>query len=86
MAEEKKLPPKRPTAKKRDIQNVKRQLRNKAFKSSVKTATKSFLQDASNKDALSTVFALLDKGVKKGIFHINKAAREKSKLAKKVSA
>jgi len=86
MAEEKKLPPKRPTAKKRDIQNERKQLRNKAFKSSVKTATKSFLQDAKNTAALNTVYALLDKGVKKGIFHANKAAREKSKLAKKASA
>lgn len=92
MADEKKnLPPKRPTAQKRDIQSRKKQLLNKAFKSKVRTAVKSYTvsaekNEAGAKEALNTVYALLDKGVKKGIFHINKASRQKAKLSKKIAS
>lgn len=91
MAENKtKLPPKRPTAQKRDIQNKKKHLLNKAFKSKVKTALKTFLtlngsKDEKTKESLNEVYALYDKGVKKGVFHLKKASRDKSKLAKKVA-
>lgn len=89
--EKKKLPAKRPTAQKRDIQNNKKQLMNKSFKSKVKTAVKTFTVSADKKEAgakkdLDSVYALIDKGVKKGLFHINKASRQKSKLSKKLAS
>lgn len=77
---------KRPTALKRDIQNEKRRLRNKAFKSQVRTAIRQFEEILSKgepeavKEKLNTVYSLMDKGVKKGVFKINKASRTKSRL------
>lgn len=91
MAEEKKEKKvKRPTAKKRDIQNEKRRLINKVFKSKVKTAIRSFEKDLSEKnekgagEKLPLLYALLDKAVKRNVFKRNKADRLKSKFATKV--
>ncbi len=90
MAEDKKKAKKtkRPTALKRDIQNAKRRMINKQFKSKVSTAIKSLqsalsTKDASVKDQLKSVYSLMDKGVKKGLYKKNKAARIKSKFASK---
>lgn len=80
---------KMPTAKKRDLQNEKKRIRNKSFKSKVKTFIKSFqtsLKEKNNKNSkeiLNKVFSLLDKGVKKKILKKNKAGRIKSSLSKK---
>ncbi|HSW86817.1 MAG TPA: 30S ribosomal protein S20 [Rhabdochlamydiaceae bacterium] len=77
---------KRPTAKKRDIQNEKRRLRNKSFKARVSTAVTSFKSSVAAKDTsamneqLNMVYSLMDKGVKTGVFKVNKAARVKSRL------
>lgn len=77
---------KRPTALKRDIQNEKRRLRNKTFKSQVRTAIRHFEESLPKgepdaiKEKLNTVYSLMDKGVKKGVFKINKASRTKSRL------
>ncbi|NGX39818.1 MAG: 30S ribosomal protein S20 [Chlamydiae bacterium] len=91
MAEEKKQEKKKcPTAKKRDIQNEKQRIRNRAFKSRVKTAVRSFEKDITEKNAegaktgLSALYALLDKGVKKNIFKRNKVARLKSKFSSRI--
>jgi small subunit ribosomal protein S20 len=89
--DKKKLPAKRPTAAKRDIQNKKKHLQNKCFKSRVKTAVKSYVDSAEKKEKeapalLNSVYALIDKGVKKGVFHINKASRQKAKLSKKIAS
>lgn len=91
MAEEKKVSkPKRPSAKKRDIQNAKRRLHNRAFKSRIKTAVRSLEKDISEKNEtgakahLSSVYSLLDKAVKHGIYKLNKAARLKSKLSHRI--
>ena len=79
---------KRPTALKRRIQDDKRNLLNKSFKSKVKTQLRRLetLASSGSKEALpaeaSTAFSLLDKGVKKGILKANKANREKAKLSK----
>lgn len=80
------------SAKKRILQSTKARTRNRSFKSEVRTALRS-LHDAlekkdstSMKDKLQTVFSLMDKGVKKGVFKSNKAARTKSTLSKKVYA
>lgn len=77
---------KRPTALKRDIQNEKRRLRNKAFKSQVRTTIRQFEEllpkgdTAAITEKLTQVYSLMDKGVKKGVFKINKASRTKSRL------
>lgn len=82
-----KFKPKKPTAVKRIIQSNKKQLRNTAFKSKVKTAIKAAKSSISKKESkeiinekISTVYSLMDKGAKKGIFKKNKAARVKSKM------
>lgn len=78
---------KRPTPLKRDIQNEKRRLRNKAFKSSVRTTIREFEEtlakgdSASIKQSLDAVYSLMDKGIKRGVFKLNKASRTKSRLA-----
>lgn len=91
MAEEKKAPKvKRPTALKRDIQNEKRRLQNRSFKSRIKTAVRSFEKVAAEKNEpeakaqLDSVYSLIDKAVKMGIFKVNKGARLKSKYSAQV--
>ncbi len=83
---------KTPTAEKRLKQNVKRCLENRSFKSRVRTAIRSFESACSAGDkekvkpALNAVHSLMDKGVKRGIFKKNKAARVKSHTAAKTHA
>ena len=90
MAEEKKAKPKRPTARKRDIQNERRRLHNRSFKSRVRTAIRSFEKQVSEKNeaeaktGLSSLYSLVDKGVKMGIYKVNKAARLKQKFSKQL--
>lgn len=92
-AEDKKKKPRVPSAQKRDQQNEKRRLRNKAFRSSVRTAVRSFEetvakgndQDLISK-CLNEVYSLMDKGVKKGVYKQNKASRTKSRLAARAFA
>jgi small subunit ribosomal protein S20 len=83
---------KRPTALKRDIQNVKRRQQNRIFKSQVRTAIRA-LRDGIEKNAaaslpalLNTAYSLMDKGVKKGVFKKNKASRTKSRLSANIAA
>ena len=88
MSEEKSKPKKRPTAQKRLIQDNKKCLRNKIFKSKVRTAYRTVLEekDAEKKKSLFTgVQALLDKAVNKGIYKKNKSSRLKSRLHNKVA-
>ena len=93
MAEEKKEKSKvkKPTALKRDEQSAQRNLRNRSFKSKVTTAMRSLEETLSKKDAasvkvqLSAVYSLMDKGVKKGIYKMNKASRVKSRLHAKAA-
>lgn len=83
---------KRPTALKRDIQNSKRRIINKAFQNRVKTAIRRFELSLSSKDndaikgQLNDVYSLMDKGVKRGVFKINKASRTKSRLTARAHA
>ncbi|MEB3267763.1 MAG: 30S ribosomal protein S20 [Leptolyngbya sp.] len=69
-------------------------LRNKSYKSAVKTLTKRYLSEVEaykanpNPDALvavhksmSAVVSKIDKAVKRGIFHPNTGARRKSRLS-----
>lgn len=81
-----------PSALKRDIQSEKSRLRNKAFKSSVRTAIRQFDEslpkgdDKAIKENLNAVYSLMDKGVKKGVFKLNKASRTKARLAARAVA
>jgi small subunit ribosomal protein S20 len=82
------------SAKKRIEINKRNRLRNRFYKSSVRTLIKVFLkdlevyktsQDPNDKEKakkiLNSIYSLLDKGAKKHIFHKNSAARKKSRLA-----
>jgi small subunit ribosomal protein S20 len=82
------------SAKKRIGINERNRLRNRYYKSSVRTLIKMFFQDLETyktsqspeereklKKILSSIYSLIDKGTKKNIFHKNAAARKKSKLA-----
>lgn len=77
---------KRPTAKKREIQNEKRRVRNAAFKSSMRTAMRNFEEafqkgeKASVQERLNEVYSVMDRGVKRGLCKLNKASRTKARL------
>ncbi|GAB3221450.1 30S ribosomal protein S20 [Glycomyces halotolerans] len=72
---------------KRNRQNEKRRLRNKAVKSSLKTAVRKFRESAATGDVAAAETHLraacrqLDKAASKGVIHKNQAAQRKSKLA-----
>lgn len=88
----KKTKAKRPTPLKRDLQNEKRRLRNKAFKSSVRTSVRHFDEAVTKGDAalikeqLDLVYSIMDKGVQRGVYKLNKASRTKSRLAARAAA
>lgn len=75
------------TAEKRMKQNAKRNLRRRSFKSRVRTAIRTFETALSSTDkpkiqsTLQSIYSLMDKGVKIGIYKKNKAARTKSHVA-----
>ncbi|WP_341660626.1 30S ribosomal protein S20 [Blattabacterium cuenoti] len=68
---------------KRIRQNHTRRLRNKYAYKSTRTAIKKLLIDK-NKKQYSIVISMIDKLAKKNIIHVNKAARLKKKLSKKI--
>jgi small subunit ribosomal protein S20 len=81
----------RPQAEKRAEQAQERTLRNRVFKSRVRTAFRQ-LRDAAKagqkdqiESCLSTVYSLADKGAKRGIFKANKAARMKSRISQELA-
>lgn len=82
------------SAEKRILITERNRLRNRFYKSSVRTFVKSFFKDLENYKntkspeikeklyhTLSSVYSLIDKGTKKKVFHKNTAARKKAKLA-----
>jgi small subunit ribosomal protein S20 len=77
---------------KRNRQNDARHERNKAVRSSLKTAVRRFREAvaAGNADEARTRFAeasrKLDKAVSSGVIHKNQAANKKSAMAKQLSA
>lgn len=82
---------KKPSALKRDLQNQKRRLRNRSYRAEVLTAVRSLNASLTNKEPvekakekLNAIYGLMDKGVKKGVFKANKAARTKSRLASRL--
>jgi len=83
---------KRPSALKRDLQNEKRRLRNRAYRAKVLTAIRGLEAGISEKQApemlkqkLSSLFSLMDKGVKHGVFKVQKASRTKSRMAARLA-
>ena len=86
--EEKKQKKKLPTAQKRITQDKKKQGVNRILKSRIRTSIRSFdehlkekNQESLTKD-LNSIYALVDKAVKKNIYKANKAKRIKSHYAK----
>jgi small subunit ribosomal protein S20 len=72
------------SARKRMRQAEKRRLRNKSYKSYIKTVTKKFELEKDperKKELLNLLYSVLDKAVSKGILHRNTAARKKRKAA-----
>lgn len=93
MAQEKKAAKqKRPTALKRDLQNEKRRLHNREFRSRVNTAVRSYERaltagdQLAVKEKLSCVYSLMDKGVKTGVVKANRASRVKARLCVRATA
>jgi small subunit ribosomal protein S20 len=82
------------SAEKRIEINQRDRLRNRFYKSSVRTLIKSFFRELQTykvsknledkekiRKVLNSVYSLIDKGTKKNVFHKNAAARKKAKLA-----
>lgn len=77
------------SAKKRLRQSEKRREHNKAVRSRIRSAIRDLMQMESREEAeeaLSEVYALLDRGAAKNVMHPNKAARKKSQLARHVES
>jgi small subunit ribosomal protein S20 len=79
---------KRPSAQKRNLQSEKRRLSNRSFRSSVNTAIRSLEGALAQKEEvekiklrLNEIYSIVDKGVKRGVFKSQKAARTKSRLS-----
>ena len=74
---------------KRNKQNEKARLRNKAVKSSLRTSVRKFREaaDGGNVEAAETALRAacrqLDKAASKGVVHMNQAANRKSAMSKR---
>jgi small subunit ribosomal protein S20 len=74
---------------KRNRQNEKRRLRNRAVKSEVRTRIKAAVDAAGTDEqdeAMKAAIQRIDKAASKGVMHKNAAARAKSRLAAQVKA
>ena len=76
---------------KRNRQNERRRLRNKAVRSELRTRTKSAVAVAANgteesAEALRLAVKRIDKAAAKGVIHKNQAANRKSRLMRRVAA
>jgi small subunit ribosomal protein S20 len=76
---------------KRNRQNEKRRLRNKAVRSEVRTRTKSAVDAATAEaedaaDALRLALKRIDKAASAGVIHKNQAANRKSRLMRRIAA
>ncbi|MDH4227499.1 MAG: 30S ribosomal protein S20 [Deltaproteobacteria bacterium] len=76
---------------KRHAQSIKRNSRNSAYKSQIRTAAKKVVDAVKNGDSdwakskLAEVRTLLDKSVTKGVLHRNNASRRISRLVTAVN-
>jgi small subunit ribosomal protein S20 len=74
---------------KRNLQNEKARLRNKAVRSELKTRVKAATASVGTEnEAEATRLAIkkIDKAATKGVIHKNAAARKKSRLVKRLAA
>ena len=76
---------------KRNRQNERRRLRNKAVRSELKTRVKAAVRSAEagapeSAEALRMAVKRLDKAAAKGVIHKNQASRRKSRLMKRLGA
>jgi small subunit ribosomal protein S20 len=75
------------SAKKRNRQGLERRAKNRAVKSSLKTGIKKLRDMVTAKKfneadtELATIYKALDQAAAKGVIHVNKAARTKSRLS-----
>ncbi len=87
------------SAEKRIKTNERNRLKNRLYKSSVRTLTKTFLNNLDIykksqsledrekvQNLLNSIYSLIDKGTKKNVFHKNTASRKKSQLASYLKA
>ena len=87
------------SAEKRIDINERNRLRNRFYKSSVRTLIKNFLKEleiykvSKNPEdkekvqkTLNSIYSLIDKGTKKNVFHKNTAARKKAQLVSYLKA
>lgn len=83
------------SAKKRVLIAERNRLRNKSYKTAVKTLMKSYFAAVEKyaaepseetkkavQDAMSAAYSKIDKAVKRGVYHRNNGARKKSRLAR----
>jgi small subunit ribosomal protein S20 len=73
---------------KRNAQNEKRRVRNKAVRSELKTRVKSAMTSVGadgHVEAARLAMKRIDKAAAKGVIHKNAAARKKSRLAKRLA-
>ena len=76
---------------KRNRQNERRRLRNKAVRSELKTRVKSVIQAAEEgsadvEESLRLTVKRLDQAAAKGVIHRNQAANRKSRLERRLNA
>ena len=80
--------PQHKSAKKRVKTSLRKKERNKVYKTKLKNVVKKVREEEVQETAVKSLqeaTAVLDKLVSKGIIHKNKAANQKSKLAKAVN-
>lgn len=73
---------------KRDVTSKKANLANRSGRSKLNTATKKVLEakdPAQAQEILKKAISVIDKSVKSGLIHKNKAAHNKSRLTKEVN-
>ena len=76
---------------KRNRQNERRRVRNKAVRSELKTRVKSVLESAEEgaagtEESLRLAVKRLDQAAAKGVIHRNQAANRKSRLVRRINA
>lgn len=80
--------PKLASAKKRMRQAQKAQLRNKGVRSLLRSTLRAVLSTSNKAEGealLNNAQAVIDKTVKKGVIHLNAAARHKSRLTRHIA-
>ena len=76
------------TVLKRAKQSIKANIRNKNYKSALKTAIKKTMNESNKEKATKLAdqaFSTIDKVASKGVIHKNKAANKKSKISNHIN-